>query len=298
MFSTIPQKSSSGSGIDWNSIFRRAQMLGGIGNIAGGIGSLFSRNPASDFSKYLDQYPELMSKVYSPYITTGEDASKLLQSHLKNLIGSGANVQNNFTSMMGNLPRLQQQYEQTSNLTPELINQYKRLTYDPTSLMKDIGKTFQESPGYKFQTKQALEAANRAAAAGGMLGSPKEQQDISEIINELANQDYYNYVDKGMKSYGVGLSGMQGLQDQGTKGIQNLFDIGTKGEMDLYNTGLRGYDEMAQRGYDSSRSLADNIASYLMQKGNIAAESTKYNNNSLSKIINSFLSGGLSLFNL
>lgn len=97
------------------------------------------------------------------------------------------------------LPNLQQQYGALMN--PNFINQ--------------MGQSFQQSPGYQFQVNQATGAANRAAAAGGMLGSPQEQQNLAGSVTGMANQDYYNWLNHAMNAYGMGLQGEQGLAGMG-----------------------------------------------------------------------------------
>jgi hypothetical protein len=105
-----------------------------------------------------------------------------------------------------------------------LQNQFGNLLNNPTGMMNRIGSTFQQSPGYQFQTSQALGAANRAAAAGGMAGSPMEQQNIAGTVNNLANQDYYNYLNHGIGMYDQGLQGMQGINQMGFNATSSLTD--------------------------------------------------------------------------
>ena len=98
---------------------------------------------------------------------------------------------------------------------PGLQEQLQRLTQTPTDVMSQIGGQFQASPGYQFQVDQAVRAANQAAAAGGMTGTPANQYNAMQVANQLANQDYYNYLDRGIGLYGQGLAGTQGLTAQG-----------------------------------------------------------------------------------
>lgn len=93
--------------------------------------------------------------------------------------------------------------------------QYSRLLNDPTGLMKQFGSQFQQSPGYQWQVGQATDAANRAAQAGGMVGSPMEQQQLASTVGGLANQDYYNFLNKALGLYGQGLGGMQNIAGMG-----------------------------------------------------------------------------------
>lgn len=120
---------------------------------------------------------------------------------------------------------------------PTLQEQYGRLISDPGGVMGGIGAGFQESPGYQFAVEQAQKASGQAAAAGGMVGSPQQQQEISETITGLANQDYYNYLSRAMGMYGQGLSGMGGL---------------------------------GQMGYEASTGLGQNLANVAMTQANLA----------------------------
>ncbi len=124
---------------------------------------------------------------------------------------------------------------------PELKGQYESLMNDPTGLMNKIGEKFKSSPGYQYNVDQATGAANRAAAAGGMLGTPAEQASLAKTVHGLADQDYGSFLDRGMASYGQGLQGISGLNTQ----YQN-------------------------RGFDSSNNMADMIGRILMNKANLA----------------------------
>ena len=98
---------------------------------------------------------------------------------------------------------------------PELERGYGEMAGDPTALMSKIGQTFQASPGYAFQKQQALEAADRAAAAGGMVGSPAEQAELAKTVTGFANQDYYNYLSRALQQHQLGLTGLQNLAGLG-----------------------------------------------------------------------------------
>ena len=115
-------------------------------------------------------------------------------------------------------------------------NQYSQLMNDPGAMMAKFGSGYQQSPGYKWQVDQALGAANRSAAAGGMAGSPEEQQNIAGTVNNLANQDYYNYLNNVTGLYGQGLQGAN------------------------YQSGL---------GYQAGNEYGQNMAQYLMGQANL-----------------------------
>ncbi len=103
-----------------------------------------------------------------------------------------------------------------------LTGQYTNLINNPTQTMNQIGGTYQASPGYQWQVDQATSAANNAAAAGGMAGSPAEQQQLATTTNQLANQDYWNYVNHGMQQYNTGLSGEQDINHMGYQASNEL----------------------------------------------------------------------------
>lgn len=105
---------------------------------------------------------------------------------------------------------------------PMLMEQITKLVNDPAAIMQMLGSGFQESPGYDYQVQQATQAANQAAAAGGMVGSPMEQQQLASSIMGMANQDYYNYLNHIMKLYGGGMKGLGGLTKLGYKAGSTL----------------------------------------------------------------------------
>lgn len=139
------------------------------------------------------------------------------------------------------LPGYFQSYINAGNSAlPQLQQQYGQLLNNPGAVMGKIGSGFQQSPGYQFQVNQSLGAANRASAAGGMAGSPMEQQNIAGTVNGLANQDYYNYLNHGMSMYGMGLQGMGDLAHMGYGASSNLGEDMTNAMMSQANLAYAG----------------------------------------------------------
>jgi hypothetical protein len=191
-----------------------------LGNILGGLGGFFTSNPSDAAMPYLNNISPMLQQYLSPYIQQGQ---------------SGFNTLNNYMNM-GN------------NASNALMGQYSNLINNPSGVMNRIGSSFQQSPGYGWQVNQALNAANRAAAAGGMAGSPAEQQQASTVASQLANQDYYNYLNHGMSLYGQGLSGLQGMSGMGLSAGQNIYGIGA----------------------NAANNLASSLGSLAMSQGNLA----------------------------
>ena len=118
-----------------------------------------------------------------------------------------------------------------------LMGEYGSLMNDPAARMNQIGSSFQQSPGYGFQYNQGMNAANAAAGAGGMAGTPAHQQEAATMAQNLANQDYYNYLGNATGYYNQGLQGMSGIN---------------------------------QMGYGASNELAQSLMSALMSQGGMA----------------------------
>jgi hypothetical protein len=102
--------------------------------------------------------------------------------------------------------------------------EYGKLIHDPAAMMNKFGQGFQQSPGYQYQVDQATNSANQAAAAGGMVGSPAEQQELSQNIMGMANQDYYNYLNHVLKMFQGGMKGMGDISQTGFQASNAMAD--------------------------------------------------------------------------
>lgn len=105
-----------------------------------------------------------------------------------------------------------------------LQEQIARMYQDPTALYQELGAGYRESPGFQHSVQSATEAANRAAAAGGQLGSPAEQQALAQQISGMADQDFGNYMNQISGMYGQGVQGLQGLTGLGYQAGTGLAD--------------------------------------------------------------------------
>ena len=191
------------------SFWKNPQFGGAAGDVASGLFNMFfAQDPSAAASQYLNQIPGMLQQYLGPYQQQGQQAYNNL------------------------LP-----YMQRGNTAGDtLMGQYGMLTSNPTGFMNRLGATYQQSPGYQWQVDQSLGAANRAAAAGGMAGSPQEQQQIAGVTNQLANQDYYNYLNHAIDLYGQGLSGFQNMYGQGAAVGQNIYDTSAQMTSDLANS--------------------------------------------------------------
>jgi hypothetical protein len=71
---------------------------------------------------------------------------------------------------------------------------------------------FQKSPGYDFQLQQGIDAIQATAAAKGGLYSGRTLQDAQTYGQDLANQDFYNYLGQvsNVSDAGQNAAAMQG----------------------------------------------------------------------------------------
>ena len=98
---------------------------------------------------------------------------------------------------------------------PGLENQYNSLMNNPGGMINHIGQSYQQSPGFQFALNQALGASDRAMAAGGMAGTPMHSQDNMQLATQLANQDYYNWLNPTLNMYNRGLAGSENMMNTG-----------------------------------------------------------------------------------
>lgn len=198
----------------------------GISGIGSGLASMFGggsgggHDPYDAAKGYFDKIPGQISPYFNPYINAGHDALGKLQGQYGTMMGQYQGVQ----------------------------NQYNDLMNDPAATYNWLGSGYQKSPGFDWQMNQGMNAANNAAASGGMQGSPQHQQQASTMATGLANQDFQNYMNRVSGMYGMGL----------------------QGNANMFNTGLQGMQGINQMGYNASDSLAGALGSNLMNQGNLA----------------------------
>ncbi len=97
----------------------------------------------------------------------------------------------------------------------QLQGQIGNMLQNPGGFINQIGAGYQASPGFNWQVGQSTMAANNAAAAGGMAGSPAEQQSLASTVTGLANQNYQNYIQNAMGAYGLGFGGAENMYNTG-----------------------------------------------------------------------------------
>ena len=139
----------------------------------------------------------------------------------------------------------------------KLSQQYDDQTTNPGGVYSNLGKGYKESPGYQFKLKTALGAAQNSSAAGGMLGTPQDQQQQMQVGNDIASQDFNEY-------------------------MQHM--------MDLYSGGQKGQQTFQQQGFDSSTKYGDNLGNVLGQKAQYGYAGQAGQNASQSQLLSNLIS--------
>lgn len=81
---------------------------------------------------------------------------------------------------------------------------------------------FTASPGYQYSVDQGLRAVDAGASAKGMLRSGATLKAEQELGNNLANQDFGNYISRlnSLSNYGITAAGGQASTDTSAAGQQ------------------------------------------------------------------------------
>lgn len=116
-------------------------------------------------------------------------------------------------------------YDYGVNATGQAADQFNQLTSDPSKRLAEIGAGYKQSPGFKFAMEQALKGAGNAAGAAGMTGSPQASQQSMQTANDIASQDYGNYMQQALGMYNTGLQGQMGLSEQGQKAGESMANL-------------------------------------------------------------------------
>lgn len=124
------------------------------------------------------------------------------------------------------------------NAMGNLQGRYGQMMDNPDEIISRLGAGYKESPGYKWQLQQGEAAIGNANAAGGMAGTQQHMQQSGQLANNLANQDYNQYLQNAMGLYGRGLQGEEGINQMG---FGASTDLGSSLAQALANQGNLAY---------------------------------------------------------
>lgn len=162
--------------------------------------------------------------------------------------GGGSNPADAANQYISQIPGQTRQYfdpffQAGVGALPSLQGQYQKLLSDPGAFMNQMGMSYKESPGLKNQIAQAMQGAGHAAAAGGMAGSPEHEQQNMQLSNDIASQDYNNWMNNALGLYGSGLSGQQGMAGMGMQAGNNMANMIAQSLAQQGNYAFRGQQD-------------------------------------------------------
>lgn len=102
---------------------------------------------------------------------------------------------------------------------PEL---YQQMAMQPGQYLENIMAGYQPSRGYEVSRDEALKAASNTAAAGGMRGTPLDQQQQADMVSKLQSQDMQQYLQNILGITGMGTSGATNLYETGFEAARGL----------------------------------------------------------------------------
>lgn len=148
-------------------------------------------------------------------------------------------------------PYISQGHEAGQTLQGEYAKQL-----DPTAFLEQLQSSYKPSGAYNMK-KDELERGMRAmGASGGYGGTPEHLRQYGQASDELLSGDMQQYLKNAL-----------GIYDQGIAGTQ-----------DLYN-----------KGYGASGSMADMLGSNLAQQGGLAYQGQASQNQGHQALINSLM---------
>lgn len=129
--------------------------------------------------------------------------------------------------MLGQIPGQTEKYyspymQAGQGALGDLQNQYKDLLGG--DIQSKLGESYKESPGYQGRLKDALTLGQNQSARGGFTGTPMDTEQLMGIQDKLSSEDYNNYLQNQLGLYGLGLSGEQGLNQQGFDASKGMAD--------------------------------------------------------------------------
>jgi hypothetical protein len=122
-------------------------------------------------------------------------------------------------------------------------------------------KGFSQTPGYKFQMDQGVQALDRSASARGLMGSGRTAKELTRFGQGLANQEYNNWLNR--------IASFAGMAPQATSAVGGVYG----------NLGASGYNS------------ANNLAGLAMERGATDATAAQGRTSSFNSGLGGLLSG-------
>ena len=119
---------------------------------------------------------------------------------------------------------------------PQFLQEYQNAleqAQDPANFLNQLMEKYKLSPAAEQQIDVGTQAANRAAAASGMLGSGALQKEVASQAEAIRGEDLQNFLTRVLGLRGQYLSGIGGLNQLGFRGSEDLARMLMEGYQNL-----------------------------------------------------------------
>lgn len=134
-----------------------------------------------------------------------------------------------------------------------LSEQFQKLMKDPSAFISALQEGYEPSKGYQFKKEQLSRELGNTAAAGGIAGTPYHQEQQGELVSGLLSEDMQQFLQNVLGAYGMGV----------------------QGEEDIYN-----------KGFESSGSMADLLGGTLNTQAGLAFQGQSQKNKNQQSLVN------------
>lgn len=188
-------------------------------------------------------------------------------SWLSTLFKGGKNPANSAMPYLNQIPGVGHQaydpyIQQGQGASNQLAEQFQKLMSDPQGFLAGIQSGYKPSDAYNFKKDELSKGFGAAAAQGGYAGTPFHQMQYGEQADKLLSGDMQQYLENALG---------------------------------IFNTGLAGNQDIANKGFQASGSLADMLAGNLNQQGGLAFQGQSQQNANqagLMKLLAQLVGGG------
>lgn len=102
---------------------------------------------------------------------------------------------------------------------------FDEMMKDPQSFINKIMGGYKESDAYKYQSDKLGRAMSNTAAAGGIAGTPLDQMNQTEALQQLLSGDQQQWLQNVLGRYDTGLTGEQNEATRGYDASQKINDL-------------------------------------------------------------------------
>jgi hypothetical protein len=102
---------------------------------------------------------------------------------------------------------------------------YEELMNDPTAFINKLMEGYKPSEGYNYQKELLQRELGNTAAAGGIAGTPLDQENQGTMIQKLLSGDMQQFLKNILGEFHVGLAGEEGIAGRGYDATKQLTDL-------------------------------------------------------------------------